>query len=197
MEQNERLEDLFLTEEELKKSLISMFPKVKGDMNDEKTLKFAYGIKIQDFKTKADLKKVKSTESKRLKDLTLVLNRILKSNRKILSFDDSVKVMKTEFFAPVQELYDYDGKLIIRSPRIEMGYSGAYYYYDVRSNEFVAIHYNEKTKVVTEILRKNTENELLLEFERKDKGRRFGFSRVPIIPEGFQYDTEDSVEQRT
>ncbi len=191
MEQNEKLEDLFLTEEELKQSLINILPKVKGDMNDEETLKFAYGVKIQDFKTKADLKKAKSTENKRLKDLSLVLNRILKSNRNILSFDDTVKVMKTEFFAPVQELYDYDGKLIIRSPRIEMGFSGAYYYYDVRSNEFVSIHYNEKTKVVTEISRKTTENDLLLEFEKKDKGRRFGFSKVPNIPTEFEYDTED------
>lgn len=191
MEQNEKLEDLFLTEEELKQSLINILPKVKGDMNDEETLKFAYGVKIQDFKTKADLKKAKSTENKRLKDLSLVLNRILKSNRNIFSFDDTVKVMKTEFFAPVQELYDYDGKLIIRSPRIEMGFSGAYYYYDVRSNEFVSIHYNEKTKVVTEISRKTTENDLLLEFEKKDKGRRFGFSKVPNIPTEFEYDTED------
>ncbi len=191
MEENERTEDLFLNEDESRKVLNSILPKVKGDLNDEETFKFAFGLKMKDYKTKAEQNKVRRFESKTLKTLNLVLKRILKSKSKILCFDDTTKVMKTEFLAPVQELLNYDGDILIRSPRIEMGYSGAYYYYDVRSNEYVLAHYNEKTKVLKNMLRKDTENELLLELERKDKGTRFGFKKIPIIPQGFVYDSDE------
>ncbi|MHA8073374.1 hypothetical protein ACRZ9O_02470 [Aquirufa sp. HETE-40SA] len=191
MEEIENNEDFYSDDTETRKALVSILPKVKGDLNDEETFQFAFGIKINEYKTKAELKKAQNAEKKRIKELNLVLNRILKSDRKILCFDDSVKIMKTEYLAPVQELYDYNGKMILRSPLIEMGYNGAYYYYDVISNEFVTVYYDDKSNILKEIFRKNTENDLLLELERKDKGKRFGFSKVPNIPKGFKYDLDE------
>ena len=187
-------EGIFDDENQLKTSLISILPKVNGDMNDPETLQYAFGLKINEIKTKTEQKKLVAFINRRLKELKLVLKRIVKDNREIVDFDDSVKIMKTQVMVPLYELYDYDGKLLLRSNKIEVGYSGAYYYYDMRSDEFVAIGFDIESKSIKETLRSKTENDLLLAFERKDKGIRFGFKKVPNIPKDFKYDEDESKE---
>ena len=180
--------DLFGINQSFKEIMKPILPKVKGDLNNDATFEVALKVKSDASKSKLDLKKQLKAHIKTIKKLESLLESKMIKNRKILNYDESQKILMTEHLVPFQEIYDFKGNLIARSNYIEMGLFG-FYFYDFDNEEFVAMGYKEDSKKFEVSIRRKTENDLLLEFERLDKGRRLGFKKVPAIPKDFKYST--------
>lgn len=186
MSKYDNIVNFFGTDQTFREVMSPLLPKVKGDIKDDTTFELALKVKNNALNSKLDFKKKLKLHIKTIKKLESLLESKKINNRKILNYDESQKILRTEHLVPIQEIYDFEGNLIVRSNYIQMGLFG-FYFYDFEKDEFVAMGFKEDSRKFEVSIKRKTENELLLEFERRDKGHRFGFKRMPQIPKDFTY----------